>query len=256
MKPRIISKCIYCFKSDVELSDEHVMPKALGGQATLQRASCKDCADITSKIIRKITKGEKSIFGKARVVLGMPSRRSAQQPINSIQEVVDHTTRKLHRRSVPTKELIDSILLPIYPLPGVISGIKSTEIHSNEAQLINANHSLAELNKTYLSKHKGDVRDLALLLALIAYCHCVYEFGLDAVADSPLRLLILGFKKDLGTWVGTATDYQLRQINKLVDVAHAPTKNGNVLVRIKFFAWLKEVPEYLVATTIVRQPLF
>src|SRR5258707_140302 len=44
--------CIYCGAraQDVELTDEHIVPFSLGGNAVIRGGSCKLCAKETSKI--------------------------------------------------------------------------------------------------------------------------------------------------------------------------------------------------------------
>jgi hypothetical protein len=42
-------KCIYCGKLDTKLSDEHIVPESLGGVHIIRKASCPECATITSR---------------------------------------------------------------------------------------------------------------------------------------------------------------------------------------------------------------
>src|ERR1035437_10326423 len=49
-------KCIYCGSTE-SLSREHIIPYALNGEAVIQRASCPDCAKITSVFEGKSLKG-------------------------------------------------------------------------------------------------------------------------------------------------------------------------------------------------------
>lgn len=48
-------RCIYC-PSDKGLTDEHVIPTALGGRLILEKASCETCRKITSEFERKVTR--------------------------------------------------------------------------------------------------------------------------------------------------------------------------------------------------------
>ena len=43
-------QCIYCGKSGIELSNEHIVAYALGGDFVLPKASCLDCARVTGAI--------------------------------------------------------------------------------------------------------------------------------------------------------------------------------------------------------------
>jgi len=246
MKAKLIGKCIYCLSLDAPI-DEHVIPKSLGGLSTLQKASCKKCADRTSSIINKTTHGADSFFGRSRIILKMPSRRKKKRPIHFKQIVINQLTNKQTEVEVPTSDFIDIVFLPIYPLPGIMIG-KTIEngIITDGIQMINANLEKKEVNKKYIHQFKWSSEDLPLLLALIAYCNAVNDFGLDKVKDSPLIPLIKGEKHDLGRWIGTASDTVMKQRNKFVDVMYL-TPNRHILMRIKFFAWLKDIPEYLIA---------
>lgn len=246
MKAKLIGKCIYCLSPDAPI-DEHVIPKSLGGLSTLQKASCKKCADRTSSIINKTTHGVNSFFGCSRIILGMPSRRKKKRPFNFKQTIIDQLTNQQTEIEIPTSDFIDTVFLPTYPLPGIMTG-KTIDngIITDGIQMINANSEKKEVNKKYIHQFKWSSEDLPLLLALIAYCNAVNDFGLDEVIDSPLIPLIKGEKHDLGRWIGTASNTVMKQRNKLVDVMYL-TPNRHILMRIKFFAWLKDIPEYLIA---------
>lgn len=139
MKAKLIGKCIYCLSPDAPI-DEHVTPKSLGGQSTLQKASCKKCADRTSYIINKTTHGSDSFFGRSRIILKMPSRRKKKRPTYFIQTIIDKLTNKKSEIEVPTSDFVDLVLFPIYPLPGIMAGKKiKNGIITEGIQTINAN---------------------------------------------------------------------------------------------------------------------
>lgn len=245
MKTKKISKCIYCLSPNSPI-DEHVIPLSLGGQSTLQLASCQNCADITSAIITKTTHGIDSLFGKTRIILQMPSRRKKNRPKTLSQKVIDENTNKFDNIDVATSEFVDDVYLPIYPLPGIITkNVVNHGIITEGIQVIHANPNKAKKGKKYIHEFRWDSYDFPKLLALIAYCTAVDEFGLETVSDSPLVPIILGKTDDFGTWIGTANDYVMKMQNKLVDVAYN-RPNGHFLMRIKFFNWLTDMPEYLV----------
>ena len=245
MKAKLIDKCIYCSSPNSPI-DEHIIPKSLGGLSTLQKASCKKCADITSLIIQKTTRGVDSFFGKSRIILGMPSRRKKNRPKTFIQNVIDENTKIISDIEVSVGDFIDKVYLPIYLPPSILTG-KVTEhgIITNGVQLVNANTDKAEKGKKYVHEFRWDSCDFPRLLALIAYCTSVDEFGLEEVNGSPLIPIILGEKDDFGTWIGTAEDIVMKKQNKLVDLAYS-RPNGHIKMRIKFYNWIIDLPEYLV----------
>lgn len=50
-----IGRCIYCSETE-GLTDEHVIPQALGGKLVLRQASCESCRKLTSEFERKVTR--------------------------------------------------------------------------------------------------------------------------------------------------------------------------------------------------------
>ncbi len=66
-----IGYCIYCLKTNCELSDEHVVPFSLGGDVLLPKASCSKCATITSQFELQVAR---KILGSYRTRTGAPTR--------------------------------------------------------------------------------------------------------------------------------------------------------------------------------------
>jgi hypothetical protein len=73
---RYVGKCIYC-GSTTNLSDEHVVPRGLGGEWVLKKASCQKCAGIISRFETDIIK---DFFSLLRIKLDLPTRRKKQRP--------------------------------------------------------------------------------------------------------------------------------------------------------------------------------
>lgn len=70
-----VGTCIYCGSSgsvSEPLSDEHIIPYSLGSDAILSKASCSDCAKITSYLEGYTAK---EIFGPLRSYFKVQSRR-------------------------------------------------------------------------------------------------------------------------------------------------------------------------------------
>jgi hypothetical protein len=64
--------CIYCGRSDVFLTNEHIVPLSIGGQIVILKASCRDCEKITTKFERDVAR---EMWGDARISYNAPSRR-------------------------------------------------------------------------------------------------------------------------------------------------------------------------------------
>lgn len=74
---RSVGFCIYCGATEGQLSDEHIIPFALGGDYLLPKSSCAACAKITSGIEQFCLR---TMFGPLRMMLGFPTRRPKERP--------------------------------------------------------------------------------------------------------------------------------------------------------------------------------
>ena len=80
-----IGYCIYCSVtgSEVQLTDEHIVPDGLGGDLVLAQASCKSCAAKTSRAERRL---QKDVMQFARNVVRVSSRkRKKPEPFVSVE---------------------------------------------------------------------------------------------------------------------------------------------------------------------------
>jgi hypothetical protein len=69
-------RCIYCGAKD-DLSDEHIIPFALGGNIVLPKASCPACAKITAQFEQACTR---TMMGPLRVRMNLQTRRKKERP--------------------------------------------------------------------------------------------------------------------------------------------------------------------------------
>ncbi len=69
--------CIYCGGFGVRLTDEHIVPKSLGGQHVIDDASCDGCAKITKRFEEDVAR---EMWGDARIAFDAPSRRKSKRP--------------------------------------------------------------------------------------------------------------------------------------------------------------------------------
>ncbi len=91
---RIASRgsCIYCGATAVKLADEHAVPLSLGGQHILEGASCRRCADITSKFELDVAR---ELWGDARISYDAPSRRKKQRKTHIVLRDPANLDRKV-----------------------------------------------------------------------------------------------------------------------------------------------------------------
>lgn len=72
-----VGLCIYCGTTEPPLSDEHIIPYALGGKLILPTASCDECAKVTSQVEQQNLRG---IYWPSRTHMKLPTRRPRERP--------------------------------------------------------------------------------------------------------------------------------------------------------------------------------
>jgi hypothetical protein len=110
-----ISACIYCGATD-DLTDEHVIPKGLGGPAVLYDASCRSCAKTTSAFERLVLRDQ---LGAFRVRMGLPTRRPKTRPTEFPARVRRGTEWEDVR--LPMDKFTAIGAFPRFPLPSVVA---------------------------------------------------------------------------------------------------------------------------------------
>lgn len=237
-----VGECIYCGVTQ-GLSDEHIIPLALGGTVVLPAASCTQCAAITSAIERKVLRG---FMYKARVVSNFPSRRKNERP-RTLQTKLLNQKGVVLTESLPVNESAALLPLPILtrasficgdpPTRGVkITGIETIHFGKNvEAVIRDQNATSMEVTE--------DIQAAAFvqLLAKIAYGYHVATQGLFPRNETPLLRLIRGNADDGSSWVGSDSyTLQIESKNTMhalggYFIRNAEGKQCDV-IRVKLFA--------------------
>jgi hypothetical protein len=111
-----VGHCIYC-GSTSDLSEEHIIPFALGGNLILPESSCATCRDITSKIETKVLRG---FMLPARTVAGFPTRHPRKRPTHFQLEAGRGGENLL--LSLEASEFPALLPLPVFPPAGFLTG--------------------------------------------------------------------------------------------------------------------------------------
>jgi hypothetical protein len=199
-----VCKCIYCGSED-QLTDEHIVPLALGGDLVLPKSSCKICNTMTSKFELNVLRGHMS---EARSVGNLPSRRKKNRPTSVATTLIqrDESTAQL---DVPVAKALAFLLMPIFePVsfvygPGPRMGARITAIETlkfgPDFQGFLVDHKAVGIS----GKVRIDVISFAKLLAKIAYSYYIGINGPFPMAESPALALLLGSIDSPSNWIGT-----------------------------------------------------
>ncbi|HZP77960.1 MAG TPA: HNH endonuclease [Pseudolabrys sp.] len=178
---RIESKgsCIYCGERDAPLTDEHVVPFALGGQHVLVGASCRACANITTKFERDVAR---DMWGDARISYNASSRRKKERATHVTLTDPDNPARRV---KVPYKEYPAAMIFYKMGRCGLLEGLPEGVNVSSIWQLVAAHDDVkakafeGKFGVKLTSKFRHMPDSFARLIAKIGYCNifCNLDLG-------------------------------------------------------------------------------
>lgn len=115
-------QCIYCGAIDVDLTDEHVIPYALGANAhILLKSCCTICQHIIQPYEQHVLKHQ---LGNFRAQVGAPTRRKKSRPDSISYEFLEvdsaaNVIRSLGSQSAPTEKAPLALTLWASPPPRI-----------------------------------------------------------------------------------------------------------------------------------------
>lgn len=198
-----IDSCIYCGCTE-NLGKEHIVPKGLGGEHILLKASCKNCAKITSRFERYVLR---ELLINPRTTLGLPTYRKKQRPKSFTLTIAKNEENKeVEARADTCPTIIPELQ---YRKPRHIAqypydkGIVCTRAG---AIVINLKRFQKECDFDSLYFTNRFKIDHARLLAKMAYGMAIACYGLENIEKAYVLPAILGAKDDIGYWVGCSDD--------------------------------------------------
>lgn len=176
--------CIYCARSDLPLSREHIIPYALGGNLVIPRASCPAHSAITSQIELEVSR---MAYGYQRAVLGAPSRRKGRHTA-TLGRRVAVTGKSVDGQDVtvqvPISEIPPYEIVLHLPTPGILRGgdpnalgaprIETVIPESNPLRRLRQKLGLDELSTPVMS---FPITGFMRMLAKIGHAYLMAELG-------------------------------------------------------------------------------
>jgi hypothetical protein len=232
-----VGKCIYCGSDGGAkgLSDEHMVPLSLGGDAILLKASCAACATETSKIELYLAR---HIFYGLRSHVGAPSRKKSLPSILSATISVGDQEGS-HEFLAADQPF--ALMLPTWDYPGIMRQAQPTEdfrvcnvraynfVPGNLRKLLgladDAPDPLVHIGSGTLNNMV-----FARALAKIAYCNVVARYGLGGFRPLVLPDLILGrypcVPYFVGSDLGVPPPLYAKNVRHAVQIATANGREG------------------------------
>jgi len=230
-----IGRCIYCGATKGKLTEEHVSPFGLNGCVTLLEASCLDCNKVTAGVEQHVLR---HMWGAARAEMGYRTRN--KKDADSLYQLTSVRDGVKTTRSVPLKDALKIIELPIFDPPTILSGRPDTghvgSVSKDQFVLVESMEQLASrLGVDEVCPPEFDPDKFARFVAKCSLGYAVERYGIDAFEYFHVCSAIRGKADDIGRWVGSpdAREFPTRKTPMSCGFRIFP--NNDVLVRIKLF---------------------
>lgn len=191
-------RCIYCGSSGADggLTDEHVLPYALGGKTIIEDASCKRCQRLIDPVDRHLGR---AVFGNFRIHANVQTRRPSERPDKlPAQFTVGDKEVAL---DLPIADHPYSLAMPIWGDAGFFRGVsvdspfpeRYAHLYHYAPDNLRETLGVAESEDFKVwSQGNFNAHLFARSIAKIAYCHTVITYGLDGFRPLVLPAIILG----------------------------------------------------------------
>lgn len=258
-----IGRCIYCGIKDEKLTDEHVIPFALGGTMILRDSCCESCRDITCRCERNPLNEN---WAEVRACLDYPSRkRNFENEYFKLDVVLKNGEDKT--LNLKKKEVLGLAQFLEYNLPAIFNKEQyKNGITVRGASCFRFGKDLDKFGNKYNIKqikysveHKGN--NFEIMLAKIAYTFVIACLGLDCFEECFVLPSILRKVDDIGLWLGCDPNGKIipligiqngKNALKIGTFKPLGTDKELIMVRMKFFA-NTDTPEYIVVVGTLKE---
>ena len=199
-----IGRCIYCDTTTGPLTDEHVVPLALGGKMVLKKSVCEPCRVITSRCESNPIQDN---WVQLRAALNFPSRhrKLGDMTFPLDVELTNGLKTTLQLKGKETLGLAQFLEYapPVffthvaYTSGVVVTGAKLIGF-GMDAKLFKEKHGIKGF--THTTMQKGN--DFEKMITKIAYCFVIALWGPDCFQDRYVLPALMGEKDDIGYWMG------------------------------------------------------
>ncbi|CAM5380668.1 hypothetical protein FALB51S_01885 [Frigidibacter albus] len=244
--------CIYCDATDVELTDEHVVPYALGANAqVLLKSCCKTCQGIIQPYEQRVLRNQ---LGDFRAQIGAPTRRKKARRKEIVYDFVELDTsgtfiRNLQSLSVPIAEAPVALHLWASPPPRISLigsfnvGIGRLWSYCEEDALKAMSRRVGkETGAKHVAVRTGDINREDYLRSLAKTGHAFACAVLGPGAFEPLLLdVILCRSDDVSMYVGdlpepeTIVENPAHTLQIFLGVPEVGPVAGYIVVRIQLY---------------------
>lgn len=215
MRHASLDRCLYCLRDVPGRTEEHLVPRALGGRWTLRDAVCEDCRRITGRYEQATLDRE---FAVPKTLLALKRRRARGKGPSRLPLVL------LEGNDVASPLTADTFPR-VFWLPAFEPAERLADGPSEPARLrfvaCTLNLGAPSRRSVAATPTMVDPTAYACSLAKWAYALAVAERGLQCCDTQAIRDLLLGRRQDVFAFVGSSPeggasagwlhDYELRE---------------------------------------------
>jgi hypothetical protein len=210
---------MYCLAAGgpgIVLTEEHLVPRALGGRLTLRDAVCEPCRRLTGRLEQVTLDRE---FVVPRTLLALKRRRARAKGPSQLPPVMLEGTADT-AVMLPVAAFPRTFALPAFERAGLLADVDRT-VTPSRVDFIACTLALGPVARHTVAAPPPlpDPVAYAHAIAKWAYALAVAELGLACCDTQPMRDLMLGRRHDPFAFVGTAPGHVPAARGWLHDVA-------------------------------------
>jgi len=247
-----LGRCMYCLAAGgpgIVLTEEHLVPRALGGRLTLRDAVCEPCRRLTGRREQLTLDRE---FAVPRTLLALKRRRARAKGPSRLPAVVLEGAADAPV-TLPADAFPRTFALPAFERAGLLAGADRAAPPSR-IDFIACTLALGPVARRTVAAPPPlpDPVAYAHAIAKWAYALAVAELGPGCCDTQAMRDLMLGRRDDAFAFVGTAPDHLPAAREWLHDVAFHE-RDGWLVATLALFASAGMAPyEVVIGRTIGR----
>src|ERR1035437_1283626 len=250
--------CIYCGSKE-NLSDEHIVPYALGGRWILPQASCAGCSAITKTFEQTCLR---TILGLLRMYFGFPTRRRKERPKTLRLKVKYNLEGDWSEVDYSQKDYPFLITFPHYNLPNEISGVVADGVRNSSARTFwirganlgqNIQTRLEQICQqlqvaAVMPTANFHTHEFCLMLAKIAHAFAAAELGVHAFQPFVTNMILNTDTSNAARCIGglVAAEPLSKNLHEVSFDSKVSINPEIIAVRIRLLA-VFEAPTYYVA---------
>ncbi|MEP6504431.1 MAG: hypothetical protein ABJD97_13930 [Betaproteobacteria bacterium] len=197
-----LRRCMYCLARGVPLSEEHLIPRALGGHLTLRDAVCEPCRVFTGRLEQATLERE---FAVPKTLLALKRRRARGKGPTRLPPVALAGDGGSAAIALDADAYPRRFELPVFDEAGLLAGIDRAGAAPRIA-FAPCHLRLGTPTRDHAAAPPAlpDPHAYAIAVAKWAYAMDVAAHGLDGRDTSAIRDLLAGRRHDVFNFVGTA----------------------------------------------------